>query len=254
MKYIGTWVVIPAFNEERLIASTLESLVQQSDNAFTVLVVDNGSSDATTETVTSFSRKYPEFSITVITELQKGTGAACDTGFRHAIDHGATFIARIDSDALAHKDWIKTIHHYQRSSKKLVAGRLHHRTDEANYRWYDGILLPLTIRFAETVAKFWHNDPKQYNYPMFMVSGLNMAIEPELYIRVDGFPRSSIDTTDEDKEIHLKIRRVATKNEVVFAPDMIVYGSIRRVKSYGYIGILLWYWDRRHKAKVVDIR
>ena len=61
-------------------------------------------------------------------------------------------------------------------------------------------------------------------------------------------------TTDEDLEIHLKVRRVIRADQAYFAKDVIVYGSIRKVKAFGYAGILLWYWERRYKPKIIDVR
>ena len=113
--------------------------------------------------------------------------------------------------------------------------------------------MPGLIHIAEFVPRLWHKGD-QYNYTMFMIPGLNMAIHAALYEQVGGFPRTSIDTTDEDLEIHLKVRRVIRADQAYFAKDVIVYGSIRKVKAFGYAGILLWYWERRYKPKIIDVR
>jgi hypothetical protein len=36
--------------------------------------------------------------------------------------------------------------------------------------------------------------------------------------------------------------------------EAIVRMSIRKGKALGYLGILLWYWGRKTKAEVVDVR
>lgn len=247
------WVVVPAYNEQRLITSCLDALRNQSDPEFTLVVVDNGSTDNTAKIVRDYARMYPGFDLRLISEKQKGTGAACDTGIRYAIKHGAKCVARTDADALAHQDWTKTIRRHYVSGKLFMAGRLHCRTDEPGFRKFDLIKATIAVYFAEFIAKQWHNGP-QYHYRMFMAAGLNLAIDAKLYERCGGFPRSSIEDTDEDLELHLKVRRILDKKYVVFDPKMIVYGSPRRAKAYGYINILLWYWERRYTGDVIDIR
>jgi hypothetical protein len=58
------------------------------------VVVDNASTDGTTEVVGTFAAEHPGFDLRVIHESEKGTGAASDTGMRYAIDQGATLPAR----------------------------------------------------------------------------------------------------------------------------------------------------------------
>lgn len=247
------WVVIPAYNEEKLLPSCLDSLRDQSDHDFTVLVVDNNSTDGTLAVVKGFRRKYPDFDLRYIVEKQKGTGAACDTGFRFAIQHGATCIARTDADAMAASDWIAKIRQHYTNGKRFIAGRLRCREDEPRTTRMDVIKATGAIYCGELIARTWHRG-RQYKYPMFMAAGLNLAIDAELYLQAGGFPRTSIEVADEDLELHLRVRRILPKQYVVFDTKLHVYGSLRRAKSYGYINLLMWYWDKRYKAAAIDIR
>ncbi|MFC7728618.1 hypothetical protein [Actinomadura keratinilytica] len=36
--------------------------------------------------------------------------------------------------------------------------------------------------------------------------------------------------------------------------DMVVYGSVRRLRAYGLLGTLAWYADHRYRPEQVDIR
>ncbi|HWS32754.1 MAG TPA: glycosyltransferase, partial [Actinoplanes sp.] len=47
------WVVVPAYNEAARIGQTLDALAAQTDTDFTLLVVDNGSTDDTVAVVES---------------------------------------------------------------------------------------------------------------------------------------------------------------------------------------------------------
>jgi len=39
-----------------------------------------------------------------------------------------------------------------------------------------------------------------------------------------------------------------------FRDDVVVYNSVRRVRAYGYVNTLLWYWDRKYRPALVDVR
>lgn len=247
------WIVVPAYNEEKLLPSCLDALINQIDSNFTLLIVNNNSTDNTLKIIKKYQKIHSGFDLQYINEEQKGTGAACDSGFRYAICHGARYVARTDSDAMARPDWAQRIRIHFKSGKLFIAGRLRCRTDEPGFTKWDLYKATIGIYFAELIAKTWHRGP-QYRYPMFMAAGLNMAISAEAYLQSGGFPRTSIDVADEDLVLHLKVRGILDQEFVVFDPKLIVYGSPRRVKSYGYINILLWYWNKKYKREVVDIR
>src|SRR5437868_204922 len=52
-------VIIPSFNGERYIAAALDSVVAQHDDGVECVVVDDGSGDATTRIVSSYSPTLP---------------------------------------------------------------------------------------------------------------------------------------------------------------------------------------------------
>ena len=248
------WVVVPFYNEVKLLRTCLLALANQDDVEFSVVLVDNKSTDESHRIAKEFMNQHPNLNMHLVAENQKGTGAAADTGFRYAIRQGAQIIARTDADTMPAANWVRrTKYYFDTKGARIIGGKLKPRKDEEIYRWWDGIIVPGLIHIAELVPRLWHKGD-QYNYTMFMIPGLNMAIHAALYEQVGGFPRTSIDTTDEDLEIHLKVRRVIRADQAYFAKDVIVYGSIRKVKAFGYAGILLWYWERRYKPKIIDVR
>lgn len=247
------WVVIPFYNEEKLILDTLNALRVQDDADFRTVIVDNASTDRSPALVREFANAHPDFALEMIHESQKGTGAASDTGFCYAIKHGATVVARTDADAMPSPAWVSLMKKDFRDGALLVGGRIAPRTDEANYTWYDGLIFRFLIRIVERAPGIFYRRPGQ-KYRMFMVAGLNMAIDAKLYVKVGGFPRTSIDNTDEDLELHLKMCQVIEKHQARLNKKAVVFGSIRKAKSMGYIGILMWYWDRKYTPDVIDVR
>lgn len=246
------WVIVPAFNEELGIGTTLDALALQEDLDFTLVVVDNNSTDATAAVVKDFASAHPELRVEIITESQKGTGAAADTGMRHAIDSGATRIARTDADCLPFPDWTVRVNAAFDSGLRLVSGQLIPRTDEG-VAWLDRTIIRVALEVASTFGKFrpGNQDPR-YLGPYVMTPGCNMAITAELYEAAGGFPRTAIEDLHEDRALVNAVRMITT--DYGLRRDVRVYGSNRRVRAWGIRKTLAWYADHRYKPELVDIR
>jgi glycosyltransferase involved in cell wall biosynthesis len=84
-------VIIPTFNRAQKVARAITSVLYQNFTDYEIIVVDDGSSDETAETL---SRFYPR--VTHLTHAKnKGVSAARNTGIRASL---APFIAFLDSD------------------------------------------------------------------------------------------------------------------------------------------------------------
>ncbi|MFI0355543.1 glycosyltransferase family 2 protein [Actinomadura sp. 9N407] len=247
------WVVIPAYDEERSIGATLRRLAEQTDPGFTLVVVDNGSTDRTAEVVRSFAAEHPKPEVRIISEPEKGTGAAADTGIRHAISAGATHIARTDADCLPDPGWIAAVKRSFDEGLAMVSGPLRPRTDEFALKFWERRLLPAVISTAALFGRFrpGNQDPLALG-PYVMMPGCNFAITADLYERAGGFPRSRIEEVHEDRALVNQVRRLTTAYGL--RKDMTVYGSVRRLRAYGLVGTLGWYADHRYTPEVIDIR
>lgn len=82
-------VVIPAYNEEKTIASVIAGVRRYVDN---VIVIDDGSADSTLEIAQKSGVKvYRHF-------INRGLGGALGTGIRAALSAGADIIVTLDAD------------------------------------------------------------------------------------------------------------------------------------------------------------
>ncbi|MGS2806158.1 glycosyltransferase [Nocardia sp. MW-W600-9] len=248
----GLWVVIPAFDEARGIGATLTAIAAQRDTDFRVVVVDNNSSDGTADIVRAFAATHPVPAIEVISETQKGTGAAADTGMRYAIAQGATRLARTDADCLPAPDWTQRIDAGFDAGLRLISGQLIPRTDEG-VSWRDRTIIRVALEVASAFGKVrsGNRDPK-YLGPYVMTPGCNMAITAELYTAAGGFPRTAIEDLHEDRALVNAVRTITT--EYGLRRDVRVYGSNRRVRAWGIRKTLAWYADHRYRPDIVDIR
>src|SRR4051812_2174342 len=83
-------VVVPAHNERRWIAETLESVVAQTRPADEIVVVDDGSTDDTGEQVERFGD-----AVRLVRQANAGCAAAFNTGFAGT---SADFVALCPAD------------------------------------------------------------------------------------------------------------------------------------------------------------
>jgi len=241
------WVVVPAYQEADRIDGTLTSLAAQTDRDFTLLIVDNGSTDGTVERALRFAATAP-FPVEVLTEPQRGVGSAVDTGFRYAIDRGATMLARTDADCLPHPGWVGAARAGLRGGAGMVIGQLRARRDET------GALGRASFRALVVLANAMgklrpSNRDSAFRAPYRMHAGNNMAITADLYLAVGGMPRQPAPT---DQIFRNRIRRHTSA--VAYSRSMVVENSIRRLASYGVLGTARWYLDQGSRGLDPDPR
>ena len=93
-------VVVPSFNSEKTIRTTLDSLVVVSADLIELLVINDGSTDMTKVIAEDYSKRYPDV-VRVITKLNGGHGSGINVGIREA---KGKFFKVIDSDDWVDKD------------------------------------------------------------------------------------------------------------------------------------------------------
>ena len=84
-------VLMPAYNSEKYIAEAIASVLNQSFVAFELLIINDGSTDATADIIQSFSDER----IRIIYQNNGGVASALNTGLTHA---RGEYIARFDAD------------------------------------------------------------------------------------------------------------------------------------------------------------
>lgn len=85
------WVVIPAYNEARVLGDVLDEL-RGYDPSYNIVVVDDGSSDGTADVA-----KHAGVRV-VIHPVNLGQGAALATGIEYALQKGAGVVVTFDAD------------------------------------------------------------------------------------------------------------------------------------------------------------
>ena len=106
--------VIPAYNEQTLIAKCLESVlaeIKRSGRDCDVVVVNNNSTDRTGEIARGIA------GVRVVDETEKGLGPARDCGLKAT---SAELVANIDADTIVPEGWLDIVFGEFERDPKLV--------------------------------------------------------------------------------------------------------------------------------------
>jgi glycosyltransferase involved in cell wall biosynthesis len=93
-------IIIPTYNEEKDIASTIKSLLAQVYKKFEIIIVDDGSNDNTIKVASSFNK------VRVLEQNHKGPGAARNLGVKSSRGEILIFV---DADMTFREDYLSNL-------------------------------------------------------------------------------------------------------------------------------------------------
>ena len=110
-------VYIPAYNSAEFLSRAIDGLLAQTHPADEILVIDDGSRDATAE----IASRYPAVTL-VRHQLNRGLGATRNTAFGTARNE---LVASLDVDCVPEPGWLAAlVHHFDDPKVAGVGGRL----------------------------------------------------------------------------------------------------------------------------------
>ena len=195
------YVVIPAHNEEGTLGITLQSLLNQTLPAETIVVVDDNSTDGTSSLIDSFSENHEHIvKISRVSNPAHVPGGKVVQAFNSgldALDDAFDFIVKLDADLVLPPEYFKAIaSHFNSNPRCGIAG---------------GFAYEKTSGDSWELNHPMHSDHvrggfKAYTKNCFkVIGGLKAAIGwdtvDELLARYHGF---EVDTLPELKVLHLR--------------------------------------------------
>jgi cellulose synthase/poly-beta-1,6-N-acetylglucosamine synthase-like glycosyltransferase/peptidoglycan/xylan/chitin deacetylase (PgdA/CDA1 family)/spore germination protein YaaH len=116
-------VLVPAYNEEKVIARTIRSVLDSTYPNLRVIVIDDGSSDRTLEIArASFKAEQASGQVTILTKRNSGKAEALNFGLEH-IDADEEIFVGIDADTVIAPDAVaRLVPHFLNPKIGAVAG------------------------------------------------------------------------------------------------------------------------------------
>lgn len=114
-------ICVPAFNEEKSIKETIESIVNLDypKGRMEVFIVNDGSTDKTKAVVEKLIKKYDDTNIILVNQENKGKGAAMNNALRRA---DGKFFIPLDADSMVNKKALKKLlpHFYKKNISAVL--------------------------------------------------------------------------------------------------------------------------------------
>ena len=236
-------VVVPAHDEEHLVATTLGTIPGFVDS---VIVVDDGSADATAERVRSFGDSRVEL---VVHERNRGVGAAIVTGYKRALEQDFDVVCVMAADNQMDPDDLEAL------VRPVARGEVDYAKANRLFTGQAWVLIPRTRYLGNAVLSlltkvasgYWHVADSQSGYTAAGKATLAVLDLDRVYTGY-GFPN--------DMLVHLNVVNARVRD----IPSRPVYGvgersGIRYHKVAPRISWLLvkgFFWRLREKYVIRD--
>ena len=185
-------LLIPAHNEEKIIAKTIEALLNDNySNKKEIIIINDGSTDNTAKIVSSYSKKYPF--VKLINLKHKGKSGAINIGIRKS---KYDILVILDADSLVEKDALKEIVKPLKN-KKIggVAGCIRAIKTKNPLTWFQD--------FEYVISSGWRYICTKINANSIL-PGFS-AFKKEALLKVGGF---SSETLTEDFDIVFNMKKI----------------------------------------------
>ena len=227
-------VVIPAYNEQATIIRCLNSVVNNAypKHLLDILVVDDGSSDATNEVVKAFILKNADSNIKLVTQENSGKAHALNNAIRN--HSTGSIIMCLDSDSYIEKDAIRNAAQYFKDESVAALS--------ANVKISDAEgLLNLIQKFEYIVCYQMKRAQTVFNIE-YIIGGIGSTFRKSVLSEIGYY---DTDTVTEDIDITMKIIRKGNKTyRAIYGSDVIAYTesvlNVRGLIKQRY----RWKWGR----------
>ena len=216
------YVVIPVFNRIQHTTRCLQTLERQSCGNFTIVLVDDGSTDGTARLI---EKRFPWV------QRIAGNGSwwwtrSVNEGIRTALHMGATHILLMNNDVWLNTDYVANLIQAANEKPGALIGSLNLTMETPHRIFFAGIKKINPITFKETR---YHRlfAPYQPNFsglhPSAALNGRGTLIPAEVFDRIDLFDEKKMPQYGADFDFAMRARKAGFKSYISY--DAIVYGD-----------------------------
>jgi peptidoglycan/xylan/chitin deacetylase (PgdA/CDA1 family) len=208
-------VIIPARNEEKYIEFCVKSVKSQDFGDYEMIVVDNGSTDKTSE----IARKL---GANVVFEPRVGLPQARETGRRTA---NSEILLYIDADTVIPPSYLSKVAEFFENHTEIAA-------ITNPFFFYDGNWKTnIFIKFAfKAACPLYYKILDAFHLPKLVLGG-SFAVRKHILEKIGGF-NTNIKFYGEDTDISM---RISKEGSIAFLPDLYTLTSARRYINQGFL-------------------
>ena len=213
-------IVVPARNEKNNIRNLLTNLTQQDylKENYEIIIIDDNSTDSTTEIVNDFIEQHAEYNIKIIHLSEENPEAAYKKkAISKAIEASmGELIITTDADCTINKNWLRSfVSFYQIEKPQMIVGPVSFHNEVSIFEKLQSFEFLSLI--AVTAGAIRIKRP-------IMCNGANLAYEKSAFKAVNGFGNDNFSSGD-DVFLLLKIKQQFGNKSVRFLKtlDAIVY-------------------------------
>ncbi|HUH73474.1 MAG TPA: glycosyltransferase [Chitinophagales bacterium] len=209
-------VIICAYNEAENLKRYLPAIFNQQYSDFEVLVVNDGSTDATAQVLTDLQIQYPILKIiTILPEEKKHLGKkyALNLGIQQA-SHPYLLLTDADCEVVS-ENWISNMVQYLDVETEMVLGI-------APY-YSTGTFLSKMVSYETTLTMIQYINYALWGMP-YMGVGRNLAYTKKLYNKVGGM-ESHQDIISGDDDLFVQSATKHTQVAVCMNKDTFMYSE-----------------------------
>ncbi|WP_225047211.1 glycosyltransferase [Lacticaseibacillus kribbianus] len=208
----GITVVVPAYNEEVAIATTLASVVASDYPNMKIIVVDDGSSDRTSEVVTAFMQDHPDAPVELVRQANGGKSVAINRAlFKHV---QTELMMVLDADSLLATDAVRNMVAWFADPRTLAMAM---QVKMLRLR----SALGLCQRF-EFLSAYRGKCAEHVLRTLYIIGGIGSTFRVAELRAIGGY---DTDTPTEDIDLTMKLLSVYgnTKHTIGYAHDAVAY-------------------------------
>lgn len=209
-------VIVPAWNEENGIITTVAALMKSTYTNMEILVIDNASTDNTARNMEALIKKYeakrdrtngPSIDVIYSYEGMQGKGHALNNGLNLAT---GDIILSIDADCYVPPTTVGNFVKYFQDPTVMAA--------VGNVRIGNTDTVIGVVQYLEFLFSFYFKKAESLVNTIYIIGGAAGAFRREVFDKIGPYS-----TTNITEDIELSVRIQAHGMRIAYAPDALVY-------------------------------
>lgn len=221
------FLIMPAYNEEKNIeevVSKWHKKIEEIGCDFTLVVINDGSKDATYDALLKLKKKYKK--LLPLTKENSGHGPTLIYGYKYAIEQGADYVFQTDSDGQTNPDEFDNFWNLRNKYDAIIGNRTK-RGDGKSRAFVERVVCFLLLIFfgvkvpdanapfrlmkTSLLKKYIHKIPNNYNLPNIMLTTFFSKFDEKICFKEISFePRKAgVNSINYKKIINIGIKSLS---------------------------------------------